>query len=67
MVPVEMGRALFALANEPKEITTIPGAGHADHYMFGSFDIINAWIDRLRAGEMAASGCCRTSPPAERQ
>lgn len=48
IVPVEMGRRLFAKANEPKEIKTLPGAGHADHYNFGSFEIINRWIDRLR-------------------
>ena len=64
VVPVEMGRTLFALANEPKEIKTIPGAGHGDHYLFGSFEIVNDWIDRLRAGEIALSGCCRTSPAA---
>jgi uncharacterized protein len=47
VVPVSMGREMFALANEPKEIVTLPGAGHNDHYMFGSFEAINAWIDRL--------------------
>ena len=52
VVPVAMGRALFALANEPKEIVTLPGAGHGDHYKFGSFEAINAWIDRLWAGEI---------------
>ena len=56
IVPVEMGRALFALANAPKEIKTLPGAGHGDHYLFGSFEVINAWIDRLRAGEIKAAG-----------
>jgi fermentation-respiration switch protein FrsA (DUF1100 family) len=50
VVPVAMGRALFALANAPKEIVTLPGAGHADHWQFGSFEAINAWIDRLRSG-----------------
>ena len=47
IVPVSMGRELFGLANEPKEIVTLPGAGHNDHYLFGSFEAINAWIDRL--------------------
>jgi len=49
IVPVEMGRELYEAANEPKEIKTLPGAGHADHNDFGSFEIINRWIDRLRA------------------
>ncbi len=50
VVPVAMGREMFALANEPKEIVTLPGAGHGDHYKFGSFEAINAWIDRLWSG-----------------
>lgn len=53
IVPVDMGRKLFAHANEPKEIVTLPGAGHNDHFMYGSFEAINAWIDRLRAGKIA--------------
>jgi uncharacterized protein len=55
IVPVEMGRRLFEAANEPKEIKTLPGAGHADHNDFGSFEIINRWIDRLRAARSPAS------------
>jgi uncharacterized protein len=50
VVPVAMGRRLFAAANEPKEIVTLPGAGHNNHDLFGSFDAINNWIDRLRTG-----------------
>ena len=53
IVPVDMGRRLFQAANEPKEIQTLPGAGHADHYKFGSFEIINRWIDRLRAAPLS--------------
>lgn len=49
IIPVDMGRAMFARANEPKQIVTFPEAGHADHYMFGSYDTINGWIDKLRA------------------
>ena len=51
VVPVDMGLRLFAAANEPKEIKTLPGAGHADHYDFGSFEIINRWIDKLWAAQ----------------
>lgn len=54
VVPVAMGRKIFELANEPKEIATLPAAGHNDHWKFGSFDTINAWIDRLWAGEIKA-------------
>lgn len=54
VTPVAMGRALFEAANAPKEIAVLPGAGHNDHYMFGSFETINAWIDRVWSGEIAA-------------
>jgi uncharacterized protein len=52
VIPVAMGRQLFALAQAPKQIVTIPGAGHNNHDLFGSFEVINTWIDRLRAGEL---------------
>ena len=48
IIPVEMGRELHALAQGPKTLRTFPGAGHADHYLFGSYDAIFAWLDALR-------------------
>ncbi|MGE0055608.1 MAG: alpha/beta hydrolase [Hyphomicrobium sp.] len=57
-IPVSMGRKMYALANEPKQIATFKDAGHADHYMYGSYDAINAWIDKFwppRAGHAAAA------------
>jgi uncharacterized protein len=53
IVPVEMGRRLFAAANEPKEIKIIPGGGHVIHDG-PSFNFVNNWIDRLRAGKLRA-------------
>lgn len=50
VIPVAMGKELFAAANEPKELAIIKGGGHEDHYKFGSYERINSWIDRLRAG-----------------
>jgi uncharacterized protein len=52
IVPVAMGRELFGLANQPKTIITLPGAGHNDHWQFGSFEAINDWIDRLWSGQI---------------
>ena len=49
-VPAAMGRKVFELAGGPKEIAIIKGAGHNDHHLFGSFEAVNDWIDRLRAG-----------------
>ncbi|WP_291180180.1 alpha/beta fold hydrolase [Hyphomicrobium sp.] len=51
IVPVAMGREVFARAPEPKTLKTFPGAGHDDHYKFGSYDVLYAWIAALRAGE----------------
>lgn len=51
VVPVEMGRRLFAAANEPKEIKIVSGGGHVIHDG-PSFNYVNEWIDRLRAGEV---------------
>ncbi len=59
VIPVEMGRKVAASAPGPAEIVTFPEAGHSDHYLYGSFEAINAWIDRLRAPRtkpMAAAG-----------
>lgn len=52
VVPVRMGRALFALANEPKAIATFPGGGHNDHDLYGSFDAVARWIVKLRSQPM---------------
>lgn len=50
VIPVEMGRAVYRAASEPKQLVTIPRAGHSDHGLFGSFDAIQSWIEQLRAG-----------------
>lgn len=50
VIPVAMGRTVLAAAGGPKEMVTFPFAGHADHYVYGSFEAINAWIDKLRNG-----------------
>lgn len=55
IIPVEMGRELYAAASEPKAIKTYPGAGHADHAMFGSQDAVADWIGRLDEGARRAS------------
>ena len=48
VIPVEMGRRLFAAAHQPKELAIIKGAGHNNHWEFGSYDLINTWIDKQR-------------------
>jgi hypothetical protein len=50
-----MGRALFEAANEPKTFAAFPLAGHSDHYQFGSYQKIEAWIDDLRVAAAEAA------------
>jgi fermentation-respiration switch protein FrsA (DUF1100 family) len=47
VIPVAMGRAVYAAANGPKEIVTFPGAGHSDHHLHGSSEEIFRWIENL--------------------
>ncbi len=49
VIPVEMGKAVYAAANAPKEIVTFPRAGHSDHHLHGSYDELFRWVDALRA------------------
>jgi hypothetical protein len=55
VVPLAMGEAVYAAARGPREIAIFPGAGHSDHYNFGSYEVIYDWITRLRSGGIAAS------------
>lgn len=55
IVPISMGRAVFAAANEPKTMKTFPEAGHSDHWNFGSYDAAYAWLDDWRARQTASS------------
>lgn len=45
IIPVKMGRAVYAAANGPKEIVTFPGAGHSNHHLYGSNEEVFRWID----------------------
>jgi uncharacterized protein len=48
VVPVAMGRALYAAANEPKKIVTYPGAQHILHAEFGSLELVSQFVEGLR-------------------
>lgn len=52
IIPVDMGRRVARELGEagraPVKLVTLPGAGHSDHALFGSFEAINDWIDTLR-------------------
>jgi len=48
IIPVEMGRRVAAAAKGPARLVTFPDAGHSDHYLFGSYDVIDAWLTALK-------------------
>ena len=45
LIPIEMGKTLFEKALGPKQMSPIPGAGHANHHEYGSYTVIRSWID----------------------
>ncbi|MEZ5775117.1 MAG: alpha/beta hydrolase [Hyphomicrobiaceae bacterium] len=49
IVPVEMGRAVFAAATaaEPKRLVVYPEAGHVYHADFGSRELVRDWVKAL--------------------
>jgi pimeloyl-ACP methyl ester carboxylesterase len=47
VIPVEMSARVAAALKGPVQVATFPGAGHSDHYAFGSYDVIYAWLARL--------------------
>jgi len=49
VIPVAMGRALFAAANEPKHIVTFPEGRHSDLYTDGNNALaaVRTWIGQL--------------------
>lgn len=50
VIPLAMGKALFEAAKSRKEIVVLPGAGHSDHHLFGSYEAIYRWIAGLTRG-----------------
>lgn len=57
VIPLSLGKALFAAAPEPKEQWIAPDANHADLGYFGALDIALAFIDRhVRQSEPASRG-----------
>jgi fermentation-respiration switch protein FrsA (DUF1100 family) len=69
VIPVEMGKAVYAAANAPKEIVTFPRAGHSDHHLHGSYDELFRWVEALRAKAHARETARRPdgTQPAQQQ
>ena len=46
IIPVEMSAQVAKALKGPVKVATFAGAGHSDHYMFGSYDAIYEWLAR---------------------
>jgi fermentation-respiration switch protein FrsA (DUF1100 family) len=44
VIPVEMGRTLYRLANEPKRLATYPQGNHVDLDDYGAVDDVTRWL-----------------------
>jgi len=62
VIPVAMGRAVYAAAKGPKEIVTFPGAGHSDHHLYGSAEEIFRWIESVDGKPARAPGQIQMRP-----
>lgn len=51
VIPVDMGRRLYALAREPKRIVEFPEGRHIDLDRFGGAEVVKDWIDTLRSSK----------------
>lgn len=48
MIPIEMGKAVFEAAHEPKEFYRVPGADHNDVYLAGGEDYFQRILHFIR-------------------
>ena len=48
VVPYDLGVQLFSAANEPKQMLTLPGAGHVTPLRDGPWKTVRHFIDRLK-------------------
>ncbi len=58
-VPVEQGKALFKLANEPKELVIVDGAGHGDLWKKGLWPAAVAFLENHGVVHQFALGSAR--------
>jgi fermentation-respiration switch protein FrsA (DUF1100 family) len=47
VIPVQMSRRVAEALKGPVKVATFPGAGHSDHYLFGSYETIYTWLATL--------------------
>lgn len=45
-IPIASGKALFELANNPKQFEAIPGGGHNNLFSFGILDVMDEFLEQ---------------------
>ncbi|HRD77520.1 MAG TPA: alpha/beta hydrolase [Hyphomicrobiaceae bacterium] len=53
VIPIAMGRAMYALANEPKRMVEFPAGNHSDLFSHGALEAIRRWLGEVGAAEPA--------------
>ncbi len=53
VVPVALGRALFAAAREPKRLEIFPRAGHSDLFDHGALDVVRDFLEERASADSA--------------
>jgi uncharacterized protein len=43
-IPVALGRELYEMASEPKELHVLEGAGHSDIYLYGAMSLLRSFL-----------------------
>jgi fermentation-respiration switch protein FrsA (DUF1100 family) len=59
IVPPDLGRALFALAPEPKQLWIAKGGGHADLAAYGALDVAIGFVEQAVSHAIGAQGIAR--------
>lgn len=47
IIPIELGRRLFELANEPKQFYVLRGSDHNDPHPAEYYEVLDAWLEEL--------------------
>lgn len=55
LVPIDMGRAVYAAAPLPKVLLTYPDVPHLEHVPLGSFQDLDRWVATLTVADCADS------------
>jgi hypothetical protein len=56
VIPIEQGRALYEMANEPKQFVSFAQGGHVNLFQHGALEVLRAFMARLEQGTPEPAG-----------